>query len=149
MALIEIDGLPIKNGGSFHSYVTVYQAGYISRQNIDSPRNGLGTHKSPQVERPSTSPTVWNSSILEILEKSNLVGGWPTPLKNMKVSWGYFAAKIIKLLFSYFADFASERFQRWTKYGDRPKPCTFWFWWSLRQVDGQWMFIPCSYWNWC
>ena len=25
---IEIVDLPIENGGSFHSYVTVYQAGY-------------------------------------------------------------------------------------------------------------------------
>jgi len=36
MALIEIDGLPIKHGGIFHGYVTNNQMVYQSLKNLQS-----------------------------------------------------------------------------------------------------------------
>ena len=41
------------------------------------------------VENLSNSQSSKNQA--RYIEKNKLVGGWPTPLKNMKVSWGYYS----------------------------------------------------------
>ena len=35
--------------------------------------------------------TTWSTNIGIKHYHSYLVGGWPTPLKNMKISWGYYS----------------------------------------------------------
>jgi len=65
MALIEIDGLPIKNGGSFHGYVTNNQI-----VNLNKPSN-----ERKNVETPFLLPT---SNICQACELPEEDVGPPT-----------------------------------------------------------------------
>ena len=78
--------LPIDSMVIFNRYVNVYQAGYFwnVKQEGLSLRKSI-IHKNIDVhEDPRTS--------IPII----LVGGIPTPLKHMKVSWGYYSQHMEK-----------------------------------------------------
>ena len=59
---IEIVDLPIKNGGSFHSFLYVYQAGYLTSPNIllESCRCHPGLPNPNRARRaPATKSVAW------------------------------------------------------------------------------------------
>ena len=93
----------------FNSYVSHYQRVYIwsiAMQSLNAP-SGIGVSK-PCSEGTTTGDALWLKKPMDDTSSSfpcqtsyitiyYLVGGWPTPLKNMKVSWDYDIPNIWKI----------------------------------------------------